>query len=460
MNKRIIIIGGGISGLSLAWKLAQQGFEIFVIESENIVGGLSATMRENGYCMDIGPHSFFTENDKIKNTVLGLFNPALKPEPRQVKFYYNGKYLDYPLTAYGVLFGMGFISGMKAGFSFIASKLLSLIRRKNINEKEMTVEDWAINSFGNYLYKSFFKPYTEQFWKMSCKELSARSIPSHTRTSFINTLRLLLQKRRAKKGSSLVEREMLPTYYPETGYGEISEKVAEMVFKAGGEIYTNSKAVSLQKLANGSMRVSYLENGNKKTLEGNHVISTIPIPNFINMLKPEVPEEISKSAQKLKYRSIVSLGMVTEKQNILDCGYMYLLNRPYNRISEMNKFSPKTSPDNENIIMIEIPCLSDSTAWESTAEELYEMCVGSLAEDGIIGPGDVKHLLMIKRKYAYPIYTKDYYNNLQKILNYINETEGIYTLGRVGEFMYMDLDKCMKRSFDFSEKFIQSKQFS
>jgi len=81
-------------------------------------------------------------------------------------------------------------------------------------DEEETVEDWAIASFGEHLYRTFFKPYTEQFWKIPCSELSSRTIPTHTRMSFINTLRLLLLKPIGKTDSSLIEREILPTYYP------------------------------------------------------------------------------------------------------------------------------------------------------------------------------------------------------------------------------------------------------
>ena len=58
--KNVIILGGGISGLSLAWKLGNQGIKSCILESGHTVGGLAGTLRENGYCMDIGPHSFFS----------------------------------------------------------------------------------------------------------------------------------------------------------------------------------------------------------------------------------------------------------------------------------------------------------------------------------------------------------------------------------------------------------------
>jgi protoporphyrinogen oxidase len=454
MKPQVIILGAGISGLSLALRLIHHEVDVFILEASKTTGGLAGTIRENGYCMDVGPHSFFTDDTEILNTVLQLFNDTLIASPRQVKFYYKGKYLDYPLTAYSVLFQMGVWSGILAGLSFIKSKALAKIHR-SIEGEEETVEDWAIKSFGKHLYKTFFKPYTEQFWKMPCTELSSRTIPSHTRMSFINTLRLLLRRRFNKADLSLIEREMLPTYYPDSGFAEIPELIADIAVKKGVRIQTECQAVGVENLADEGIRVLYESNGEQKEIEGTHVVSTIPLTQFIKMLIPPVPPTILASADKLDYRALTTLGMVTNKQNILNCGYIYVLDRPYNRISEMNEFSLKTSPENENIIMIEIPCLKDSAAWTASKEELFDMCIGSLAKDGILGPGDVKRLMLIRAPYAYPIYRKDYAVNLKNLLDYVNEQEGISTLGRTGEFIYMDIDKCMRRAFDFADNFLK-----
>lgn len=454
MKPQVIILGAGVSGLSLALRLGSQGVNVFVIESNKTIGGLAGTLRENGYCIDVGPHSLFSDDTEILTTILRLFDNTLIAKPRQVKFYYKGKYLDYPLTAYSVLFQMGMWSGMRVGLSFLKSKALTK-KHRPIEGEEETVEDWAINSFGKHLYKTFFKPYTEQFWKMSCTELSSRTIPTHTRMSFINTLRLLLRRRFTEAASSLIEREMLPTYYPDSGFAEIPERIAGAAREKGAQIHTECRAIRVDELLGARVRVLYEFNGGQKEIEGSHVVSTIPLTQFVKMLNPPVPSEILASADRLDYRALIALGMVTNKQNILNCSYIYVLDRPFNRISEMNEFSSATSPDEENIIMIEIPCLRDSTAWTAPKEELFDMCISSLAKDGILGPGDVKHLLLMRAPYAYPIYRKDYAVNLKRLLNYVNEREGISTLGRTGEFIYMDIDKCMRRAFDFADKFLK-----
>jgi len=450
MDQKVVIIGAGFSGLSLAWRLSRAGLNTVLIESKETVGGLAGTLRENGYCMDVGPHSFFTEDTEILNVVLDLFKGRLSAQPRQVKFYYQGKYLDYPLTAYNVLVQMGLGSGIRTALSFLKSKLLRKSRSPK-NEADETVEEWAIASFGEHLYRTFFKPYTEQFWKVPCTELSSRSIPTHTRMSFFNTLRLLVQRRIGSEDASLIEREMLPTYYPSTGFSEIAERVARAARETGAVLRLGSHVVGVDSLPGDGVRVRYVHNGKQVEEGAAHVVSTIPLNQFIPMLHPRPPSAVVSSAARLDYRALTALGMVTEKQNILNCGYIYVLDRPYNRITEMNQFSRQTSPPGENILMVEIPCLKESHAWTASKEALFNMCIGSLAEDGFIGPGDVKRLLLVRASDAYPIYRRDYAANLRQVLDFVLMNEGISTLGRTGEFMYMDVDRCMRRAFDVAD---------
>jgi len=244
---------------------------------------------------------------------------------------------------------------------------------------------------------------------------------------------------------------MLPTYYPDSGFQEIVEQIASAAIKKGARILPECQAIGVDELPDDKVRVRYESYGQEKQIEGSHVVSTIPINQFIKMLNPPAPQEIQASATKINYRSLIALGMVTERQNILNCGYIYVLNRPYNRISEMNEFSPRTSPDGENILVVEIPCLRESAAWNASKEELFDMCISSLAEDGFIFPGDVKRLLLYKEPCAYPIYRIDYAVNLNLLLDHLNERQRFWTLGRTGEFIYMDVDRCMRRACDFAD---------
>ena len=43
--KKIVVIGGGITGLSIAWKLSEKGYEVKVIEMDKFIGGLARSIK-------------------------------------------------------------------------------------------------------------------------------------------------------------------------------------------------------------------------------------------------------------------------------------------------------------------------------------------------------------------------------------------------------------------------------
>ena len=64
---------------------------------------------------------------------------------------------------------------------------------------------WAKNNFGDYMYKIFFKPYTEQFWGVPCEELSTDCVPQVTKTSFMKTLKRVFFDKFANESLSIEE---------------------------------------------------------------------------------------------------------------------------------------------------------------------------------------------------------------------------------------------------------------
>jgi len=460
--KKVIIIGGGISGLSAAWKLSENGYKTYIIELDNQIGGLAKSIKFNNYIMDIGPHSFFTEDKEVFEKIVGLFEgeesaiPFLK---RSVKMYFRGKYVDYPLSVKSVLFQMGIVSSVLSTLSFIKSYIGSLGDKNEKKKKELTIEEWAIENFGKYLFLNFFKPYTEQFWKIKTNELSHRVIPSSKKMDFANTLKHLLLKkyleisRREPGKLSLVERESLPTYYPQKGFGEIANRIGKKIINNGGEIFTNCKAEKVY-FEDQSIKVET----NKKDFFGDYLISTIPLNELIKKFHPSPSNAIMKSSQNLEYLCLVLVYIITKKKDVLNCQYCYFIDKPYNRITEMNYFSEKTSPEDENILSIEISCHHNDEMWNSSEKEIYDLCIDSITKDNILNKDDVIDYKIIKVPNVYPIYRKDYNNNLTEVNAFINKTKNFYSIGRQGQFYYGDIDQMTRFGFDTATDIMSKKK--
>jgi len=54
-NKKIIVIGAGFSGLSTATALADLGYQVEILEKNEMAGGRARVFSEKGFTFDMGP---------------------------------------------------------------------------------------------------------------------------------------------------------------------------------------------------------------------------------------------------------------------------------------------------------------------------------------------------------------------------------------------------------------------
>ena len=148
---------------------------------------------------------------------------------------------------------------------------------------------------------------------------------------------------------------------------------------------------------------------------------------------------------------------MTKKQNVLDCQYCYFVDKPYNRISEMNFFSESTSPQDENILAVEISCHYGSKMWKTSDEEIFSMCMQGIKKDSllILKKEDIINYKVIKVPSVYPIYRKDYEIHLRETEKYFAKIKNFFSIGRQGQFYYGDIDQMIRIGFDAAYKIIR-----
>ena len=72
-NRNVIVLGGGLAGLSYAYgQISKGNNSIVVLEKDNIIGGLIKSFNYNGFLFDFGPHIFRSKDENVLNFVKNL----------------------------------------------------------------------------------------------------------------------------------------------------------------------------------------------------------------------------------------------------------------------------------------------------------------------------------------------------------------------------------------------------
>ena len=107
MNKKIAVIGAGISGLTAAYLLSKKGFDITVLEKNNSVGGSIESVFENGFLFDRGPNSALETTPVISQLIkeLRLENELLYASKQANKRYIlrDNKLHSLPMSPQGLI---------------------------------------------------------------------------------------------------------------------------------------------------------------------------------------------------------------------------------------------------------------------------------------------------------------------------------------------------------------------
>lgn len=78
-----IVVGGGLSGMSAAYRLQENGWQVKVLEASQSVGGRANTDRKNGYLIDTGASVMATSYNAYFDLIedLGMSNEMVKTSP-------------------------------------------------------------------------------------------------------------------------------------------------------------------------------------------------------------------------------------------------------------------------------------------------------------------------------------------------------------------------------------------
>jgi protoporphyrinogen oxidase len=490
MSKIAVIAGAGPAGLTAALELLKRS-EItpVVFEAETQVGGISKTVNYRGNRMDLGGHRFFSKSDWVmrwwqdvlpvvgaeagKALRIGYQRQArdLVPEiyggessdavllvrQRLSRIFYRRRFFDYPLKLNpNTIKNMGLIESLRTGVSYAQAQLAH-------RSPEVSLEDFFINRFGERLYRTFFKSYTEKVWGVPCEEISAewgaQRIKGLSITKAIaHALKAPFRGAAdtAQKGTetSLIERFL----YPKFGPGQMWEEVARRIALAGGAIHLGHRVVGIERTDLNVTAVQVRDTmGSVRTIPCDHFISTMPVRELVASLKPE-DARIARIAGGLPYRDFMTAGLLLRKMTLphnrqtltshngMPPDNWIYIQEPDVRIGRLqvfNNWSPAMVADPDTIWLgLEYFCRQGDDLWSMGDGQFVDFAARELVKIGMADINDVLDGTVVRVPNAYPAYFGEY-AEFEKVRAYLDRFANLYPVGRNGMHRYNNQDHSM-----------------
>ena len=313
INKKVIVLGAGISGLTTAYLLHKDGYDVTILEKNDKVGGSIETVIENGLLFDRGPNSALETTPLIAQLVdeLNLSEQFIYANKKGNKRYIlrNNK-----LHALAI-----------SPLAFIKSKLFSgkaklrLLKEPFVGKSRdgyyQSIAEFVTRRLGQEFLDYAINPFVAGVYAGNPEDLSVKSafpklyaLEEEYGGLIVGTIRSI-RKRKKRKEQSKPSAKILSF---KDGMKVLPEAIANHL---GNRVKLNAEVVSIRKTADGNYGVTYNEGEQSLTLLTDIILSTIPAYTAAELFG-HFEDGIRKHLNAVYYPPVLVLYLAYNKDDI------------------------------------------------------------------------------------------------------------------------------------------------
>jgi protoporphyrinogen oxidase len=406
-----------------------------VLEGSGHLGGISRTHRWKGNRIDIGGHRFFTRSETVLRFWSDMMNEPMIKVPRLSRIYYGGKFFDYPLQIGNTISNLGFTES----FMILASYLRARISPERPEE---SFEQWVRNRFGDRLYRTFFKTYTEKVWGIACSRIRADWAAQR-----IQGLSLLTAVANAFRNSGSVKSLIKTFDYPRLGPGMLWESCARKIAEMDGRVLNGARVTRVSHRHGRVTAIDITTRDDVQTLRVDHLISTMPLSELTSMIDPAPPQHVLEAADGLRYRDFLIVALACKRPDPFPDNWIYIHSPDVRvgRIQNFRNWSPDLVEDgNGTTLGMEYFCSRGDDLWSMDDAALVALASREICQLGLAGSDDITDGHVIRELNAYPVYDDGYRAHVETLREYFTATfSNLQTAGRGGLHRYNNQDHSM-----------------
>ena len=427
---KVAILGGGISGTTLARMLVTQGHRAVVLEKAERPGGLCKSRQYGDFTFDeAGGHILFSKDKQILDWQLERCGgeAGTVRTVRNTKIRWHDRWVPYPFEN-----GVGALTE-EAIVECVAGYVEAFANRRAGAECPPNFHDWVDWRMGKGFARQFMIPYNEKVWECDLHRLSSGWVAGRVPEAPIEDI---LRSAIGVKTEGYTHQSVF--WFPRTGGFE--KLVRGTVDLGGFELHCGVTVSRVEKSGDG-----FKVDGEDYDL----VVNTVPLPQ-IEAVFPEIPGDIRADIRALQPISLVNLMIgVKLDEPLPDLSWIYLPfpeQGPVNRVTYFSNYSPQNAPAGHGSFLAEVTHRGDLKPDRAWAQGV----VDALGRAGILEPERVVLLEWCDNQFAYIDQDLEFADRIARVRNWF-DSSGYITFGRFGRYEYHNSDQCIARAMQAAD---------
>ncbi len=434
MTFDVIVIGGGITGLTTAFYLNLYGKKTLLLEASDRLGGNIKTLKKGSYLFEEGPQTILANNEAVWKLIEDLKVEVEKTSPSSEKryIYKNGKLIPIPLKPWE--FFRTPLIGLK-------SKLLLFkeLFVKPPPKEDESVANFARRHFGEEFLRYFVQPFVSGIYAGDAERLSVRyAFPKlwEMEQRYGSLLKAFLKEKRVAPKGELISFK-----------GGLSSLTEVLALKSS-EKQLNCKVLSIERTQMGTYKVL----SKCGSYETKNVVLTVPADQTAEILKKlfppiEVLNEIIYPPLAVASLSFPKVGvdgfgfLVPKEEGLKILGAIFV-----------SSLFPNRCPGEEDCFSVFLCGETQKDICNLSEDEILKTAVGELKKVfPKLGEPKFQRLRLWKR--SIPQYTVGYGKIYQTLEEFKKRYPGVEIISNfVGG---SSLAKCIEKGYQTAKKLVE-----
>jgi len=445
-NAEAIIVGGGISGLSIAYFLLKRNpeLDIKLIESEKRTGGKIITEKVSGFLCEGGVNGFLSNKPSTISLAKELNIEPIKGSESAKKRYIliDGKLKEVPSNP--LKFFLSSLLSFSGKIRMISEYLIPPLKE----EKDESVEEFVSRRVGREFYEKLIDAMSTGIYAGDPSRMSMKScFPKvyFLEKKYGGLIKGLLALKKERKNVKAQPDTVLMSFK-----GGMLELINSLESKLEGRIIKGKKVTGCN-YENGIYRV-FLESG--ETISTKKVIFACPAHNTAQILK-DFDKEISDILNSIPYPplSVVALGFKRQQIGFGTDLYGFLV--PYREKRKIlgtlfdSSIFPERAPEGYVLLRSMIGGRRAPELALLPDEKLIDLAMSELKEILKI-KGEPNFIKIFRWERAIPQYELGHEEKLKRIDEILKKYPGLYLTGNA--YRGVSVNDCIENSLKLSEK--------